>query len=100
MKDEGFFRVGFYGVIKAFFWDLYGGENDDLGEEEERGICANSECKTPDACRISPNGGSRSTFVYYPPVWDGHGNNLNPDRNVTSWPMKCSTCGREWVAKW
>lgn len=56
------------------------------------------KCDTPDKCRISPNGPSTSTCAYYPPIYDGHGNNLNPDRNTTYSPVKCSTCGKEWDA--
>lgn len=56
------------------------------------------KCDTPDKCRISPNGPSMTTLAYYQPVYDGHGNNLNPDRNTTYCPMKCSTCEKEWDA--
>lgn len=53
-----------------------------------------TECKTPDKCRIQATGPSMTTLVYYPPVYDGHGNNLNPDRNKTYEPRVCITCGK------
>lgn len=37
-----------------------------------------------------------TTCAYYPPVYDKHGNNTNPDRNVTSGKVSCYTCGRKW----
>lgn len=39
-----------------------------------------------------------TTMLYYPPIYDGHGNNLNPDRNTTHSPVRCSTCGKKWDA--
>lgn len=38
-----------------------------------------------------------TTCAYYPPVYDKHGNNINPDRNLTSGSIKCSTCNKEWT---
>ena len=57
----------------------------------------NTPCETPDKCRIQQVGPSMTTMVYYPPVYDGNGNNLNPDRNTTTTPMRCATCGKEFV---
>jgi hypothetical protein len=37
-----------------------------------------------------------TTLAYYPPIYDGHGNNLNPDMNKTYNTLRCSTCGKEW----
>lgn len=36
------------------------------------------------------------TCAYYPPVYDKHGNNTNPDGNVTSGSLNCITCGKTW----
>lgn len=55
-------------------------------------------CDTPDKCRIQKSF-STTTMVYYPPIYDGHGNNLNPDRNTTTTEMKCWACGKEWVER-
>lgn len=38
-----------------------------------------------------------TTCAYYPPVYDKHGNNINPDGNVTSGTMSCYACKREWT---
>ena len=40
-----------------------------------------------------------TTSMYYPPIYDKKGNNLNPDGNITSGTISCSTCNRQWVAK-
>lgn len=55
------------------------------------------KCDKPDQCRVTPTATSTVTLAYYPPVYDGHGNNLNPDRNKRQMLMKCYTCGKEWV---
>ncbi len=47
-------------------------------------------------CRLM-FGPGRTTCAYYPPVYDKHGNNLNPDGNVTSGDCSCGTCGKQWV---
>lgn len=46
-------------------------------------------------CRFSVGMGM-TTCAYYPPVYDKHGNNVNPDRNVTSGMMSCHVCDRQW----
>lgn len=56
------------------------------------------KCDTPDRCRIHDAGPRTITCVSYPTVLDGHGNNLNPDRNKIHNPVRCSTCGRKWDA--
>jgi hypothetical protein len=40
-------------------------------------------CDNPQNCRIQV-ANSWTTCAYYPPVYDGFGNNLNPDRNQTT----------------
>jgi hypothetical protein len=56
------------------------------------------QCDTPDKCRITPVCSSM-TDAYYPPTYDGHGNNINPDRNTVTTQYKCWTCGKEWVTQ-
>jgi hypothetical protein len=46
-------------------------------------------------CRFQ-QGPASTTLVYYPPIYDKHGNNLNPDRNTISYEMRCSFCDRKW----
>lgn len=54
------------------------------------------QCETPALCRIQANGPGWTTLAYYPPIYDGYGNNTNPDMNKTYQPMRCNTCGKEW----
>ena len=37
------------------------------------------------------------TPMYYQPRYDKNGNNLNPDGNITTSTVSCSTCYRQWV---
>ena len=54
------------------------------------------ECKgCENECRIQFFGGS-TTAAYYPPIYDKHGNNINPDGNVTSGNCFCSVCQKKW----
>jgi len=46
-------------------------------------------------CRFNVGMGM-TTCAYYPPVYDKHGNNINPDRNVTSGMVSCNVCDRQW----
>lgn len=57
-------------------------------------------CDNPGKCRITQVGPSMTTMAYYPPIYDGYGNNVNPDLNTTTYRMRCSTCGKEFVEQW
>ena len=46
-------------------------------------------------CRFQP-GMSMTTAMYFPPVYDKHGNNVNPDGNITSGIIACSVCNKQW----
>jgi len=48
-------------------------------------------------CRFN-QGISITTAMYFEPVYDKHGNNLNPDGNYTSSSVSCSTCGLSWTS--
>lgn len=37
-----------------------------------------------------------TTCMYYPPVYDKHGNNTNPDGNITSGSVACNVCNKQW----
>lgn len=37
-----------------------------------------------------------TTCMYYPPVYDKNGVNVNPDMNTTTFFVKCSVCKKEW----
>ena len=47
-------------------------------------------------CRFV-HGTSMTTCMYYPPVYDKHGNNINPDMNSTSGSIDCNTCKTHWT---
>jgi hypothetical protein len=47
-------------------------------------------------CRFS-HGPTMTTAMYYKPVYDKHGNNLNPDGNISSFRVSCSVCGKHWM---
>jgi hypothetical protein len=47
-------------------------------------------------CRFV-HGVSMTTCMYYPPVYDKHGNNVNPDMNKTSGSIDCNTCKTHWT---
>lgn len=46
-------------------------------------------------CRFT-YGPTMSTCVYYEPVFDKYGNNLNPDMNSHTTTVRCSVCHRSW----
>ena len=46
-------------------------------------------------CRFT-KGITTRTCVYYQPIYDKHGNNTNPDMNITGYSMSCLVCGMEW----
>lgn len=52
------------------------------------------ECERQD-CQYEYLHGT-TTLLYFPPVYDKHGNNLNPDRNKTTATYRCMTCGDTW----
>jgi hypothetical protein len=39
---------------------------------------------------------SMTTCMYFPPTYDKHGNNTNPDGNITSGALRCTVCNRKW----
>jgi hypothetical protein len=53
----------------------------------------NPDCA--DDCRFV-YGPSMTTCAYYPPVYDKHGNNTNPDGNSTSGAVDCAVCKKHW----
>jgi hypothetical protein len=54
----------------------------------------NPKCQSED-CRFQ-FGLSTTTCMYFPPVYDKNGNNVNPDGNITSGEVRCSTCLKTW----
>ena len=41
---------------------------------------------------------STTTAMYFEPQYDKHGNNLNPDGNITTTKVSCAVCHRQWVS--
>lgn len=40
-----------------------------------------------------------TTCMGFTPIYDKHGNNLNPDRNITTGTIWCSVCNTQWGFK-
>ena len=57
----------------------------------------NPNCPRNDCRYIS--GVSMTTSMYYQPVYNKHGENINPDGNVTSGEITCSSCNKKWTYK-
>ena len=55
-------------------------------------------CDTPDKCRFR-EGVSTTTLMYFEPIYDRQGNNLNPDRNWSENTITCSACNRSWLVR-
>ena len=47
-------------------------------------------------CKFSQAGPSSTTAMYFAPVYDKEGNNLNPDGNITTTTYQCTECGKSW----
>jgi hypothetical protein len=37
--------------------------------------------------------------MYFEPVYDKNGVNINPDANTTTFKVNCLSCGKLWVGK-
>lgn len=37
-----------------------------------------------------------TTSMYFTPIYDKNGNNVNPDGNITSGSFKCIVCKKQW----
>ena len=48
-------------------------------------------------CRFQFSNSMR-TCLYYEPVYDKAGNNLNPDANTATSECKCTNCGKNWIS--
>lgn len=57
-------------------------------------INPNPECPRDDCMYLQ--GGGQSTLAYYPSIYDKNGVNTNPDRNITTFTLKCLTCDKMW----
>ena len=46
-------------------------------------------------CKFIP-GVSMTTAMYFTPIFDKNGVNINPDGNITSSTVSCVTCHKKW----
>jgi hypothetical protein len=54
----------------------------------------NPECCRDD-CKFTILDSMR-TCMYFQPIYDKNGVNINPDANTTSFKMNCLSCGKNW----
>lgn len=54
----------------------------------------NPTCKNE--CRFMEVGPSMTTAMYFTPIYDKNGNNINPDGNITSGSLACTVCNMKW----
>ena len=47
-------------------------------------------------CKFQQIGPSTMTAMYFAPVYDKEGNNLNPDGNTMTSSYQCTECGKSW----
>jgi hypothetical protein len=47
-------------------------------------------------CKFQQVGASTMTAMYFAPVYDKEGNNLNPDANTMTSSYHCTECGKSW----
>ena len=57
----------------------------------------NPNCPRND-CRYAVGVGM-TTSMYYPPIYNKDGQNINPDGNVSSGELSCTSCNRKWEYK-
>lgn len=55
-----------------------------------------SECRDCDKnCAVQFTGGM-TTAMYFPPIYNKFGVNINPDGNSTTGQCMCTTCMKQW----
>lgn len=57
----------------------------------------NPECPRED-CKITILDSMR-TCMYFQPIYDKNGVNINPDANITTFKVNCLSCGKMWAGK-
>ena len=58
---------------------------------------SNPECPRDD-CKFTIVDSTR-TCMYFQPIYDKNGVNINPDRNETYFIVDCISCGKKWAGK-
>ena len=62
----------------------------DIEYAETNGVPVCPICQKP---TMRTGSGGTSTLMYFAPVYDEHGNNINPDRNTNIFSYDCHECG-------
>jgi hypothetical protein len=57
----------------------------------------NPECPRED-CKFTSFDITR-TCMYFQPIYDKNGVNINPDANTTTFKVNCLSCAKLWVGK-
>lgn len=39
------------------------------------------------------------TCMYFQPIYDKNGVNINPDANTTTFKVNCTSCGKMWAGR-
>jgi hypothetical protein len=55
------------------------------------------ECPRED-CRFETGEATR-TCMYFQPIFNKDGVNINPDANTTTFKLNCLSCGKFWIGK-
>lgn len=72
-----------------------------MGNEKEEVVMTGSipqcpYCKKP---TVRTGGMSTVTAMYFQPRYDEKGNNINPDRNISTSNWNCEGCGKNYQTK-
>jgi len=57
-------------------------------------------CDRLDECRFQATTPMSSTLLYFPPIYNREGENLNPDGNKVTQAFRCTVCRKEFVETW
>jgi hypothetical protein len=57
----------------------------------------NPECPRED-CKFTKSFEMR-TCMYFQPIYDKNGVNINPDANTTTFKVNCTSCGKMWAGR-
>jgi hypothetical protein len=52
-------------------------------------------CKCKEATFV-PIGGAITTLMYFQPMYNREGKNINPDRNLVRQTFQCTVCKKHW----
>ena len=70
---------------------------DTVLKDQRNPLMSNPNPNCDKECRFQ-YGVAMTTAMYFAPVYDKHGNNLNPDGNTTTGSVTCNVCGKRWTS--